>query len=381
MGNRIMTRLDRYLLRETLPVFAFGLALYVGLGLLSNVLARSAYVGQMPLGGMLAWLGLQVPAILSQTLPVAVLFAVLLGYGRLARENELLVMQAGGISPRRTARWLLVGGVLLAALSFCLNEWVIPWSTKQTVLTWWRSFDSNGGVFRLVGQDLPVGKLRLFFGGYDATKNELTRVRVQQWEDRRLTVYFAERGRLEGTALRLQGVKGFVLDMDRLPPPEFTDLEQVEAFFQDYVRAQNLAQSLTIRLSLSQDDLVSRFSNYSSTALDSSQPPSHWWRQARDPTATVKEKVEARANLHAALAQAFAPLVLLWLALPVAVKRASSPGVALGLALVVTVAYYVLFGLGGVLAQTSVWAPEIAMWGANALAVAGGWALGRGVYR
>ncbi|WP_018467336.1 LptF/LptG family permease [Calidithermus timidus] len=376
-----MTRLDRYLLRETLPVFAFGLVLYIGLGLLSNILARSAYVGQMPLGGLVAWLGLQVPAIVAQTLPVAVLFAVLLGYGRLARENELLVMQAGGISPRRTARWLLVGGVLLTALSFALAEWVIPWSNKQTVLTWWRSFDSNGGVFRLVGQDLPVGKMRLFFAGYDPAKNELLRVRVQQWEDRKLTVYFAEWGKLEGYALRLGEVKGFALDMDRLPPPDFGDLEQVEAFFQGYIQAQNITHSLLIRLPLSQDDLVAQFSNYSSTALDASHPPSYWLRLWLNPTASVREKVEARANLHAALAQSFAPLVLLWLALPVAIQRASSPGVALGLALVLAVGYYVLFGLGGVVSRSSVWLPEIAMWSANLLALGAGWALGRGVYR
>jgi lipopolysaccharide export system permease protein len=119
-----MTYLDRYILREALPVFLFGLALYVSFGLLSNLLPRAQWMGTAELGSILKWLALQVPYATVQAMPIAGLLAIMLVFGRLARENELLVMQAGGISLLRTARLFLLGGLLLSGLSLALSDWL-----------------------------------------------------------------------------------------------------------------------------------------------------------------------------------------------------------------------------------------------------------------
>lgn len=378
-----MTRVDRYLLRETLPPFFFGLALYTGLILLTNLLSRAQWVSGMPLLGLAKWLLYQVPFVLSQTLPIAVLLAVLLGYGRLSRENELLVMQASGIPLLRTARLLFVGGLLLAGVALYLGEKVVPWANQQVALVWWDQLATRGaGLYRLAGQDLPVGPYRLFFSSYDAKAGELKGVRLQQWQDQTLTVVFAERGQLQTDRLSLQGFRAYTLDLARLPLPDFSDLGQIEAYLRGLVRAQNVSRnpgaSLVLRLPKTRDQLVAEAAG---GGFESQFPLTYWWRKLQEPTLAPREALEAKVMLYSALAVPLANLVVLFLALPVAVRRAASPGIALGYSLVLTIGYYLVFGLGKIMAFSGLIPAELGVWGANLLALWLGWRLGQGVYR
>lgn len=376
-----MTRLDRYLLREALPLLGFAVALYAVVGLLSNVLSRGQYLGGVNLLGLLRWLGLQVPEILAQTLPIALLMTVLLSVGRLVRENEWLVMQAGGISPLRASRFFLVGGLLFSGLSLLLSEVVVPWSSKQTSLAWWSLFGGGKGLFRLAGQDTTVGDYRLFFEGFDWANDTMQKVRIQRWEGNLTTVILAEQGKLVGKGLQLTDFKLYRLNLDALPVPELSTLPEVEGYLQQLIPAQNIGAAgatLTITLSQDRDQIVA---SNSGSGFGEQQPLSHWWKQLRTPTLAPKERLEARANLHSTLALALGNLVLLVLALPVAVGRASSPGIAFGLALMLSVGYYVLFSLGKVLALSGSLPPELAAWGTNLLALGVGWGLGKGIYR
>jgi len=106
--------LDRYLLRESLPTLLFGVVLYSSLVILSTTIPRIQWIRGVPVSDLLYWLALQFPAALVQTLPIALLLAALLTFGRLAAANELLAMQAGGIALRRTAVIFALLGALAA---------------------------------------------------------------------------------------------------------------------------------------------------------------------------------------------------------------------------------------------------------------------------
>lgn len=377
-----MSRLDRYLLREALPLLGFALALYVAVGLLSNVLSRGQYLAGVSGLGLLRWLALQIPEVLAQTLPIGLLMAVLLGFGRLVRENELLVMQAGGISPLRVSRFFLLGGVLFSGLSLLLSQVIVPWSSKQASLAWWSLFDSGKGLFRLAGQDTAIGDYRLFFERYQWNSDTpLQKVRVQSWQANTLTVILAQQGRLEGKGLQLFDFKLYRLNLDRLPVPDLSTIAEVEGYLQELIPAKNIGAPgapLTITLSENRDTISARNSG---SGFGEFRPLSHWWNRLRTPGLAPKEQIEARANLHSALALAFGNLVLLALALPVAIQRATSPGLAFAMALMLSVAYYVLFSLGRVLALSGSISPELATWGANFIALGVAWGMGKGVYR
>lgn len=377
-----MTRLDRYFLREALPIFGFGLVLYVALGILTNVLPRAQYLGTASVWKVLEWMALFIPAAVSLALPTAILLALLLTYGRLSRENELLVMQAGGVSVLRTARTFLIGGVLLSALSLALAEWVIPWANRASVLMYWNALvPERNALFRLAGQDLAVGPYRLRFAGYDPATGAVIGVRLETWQDRTLTVILAGSARFEGNRLIFKDYQTFTLDLAQLPLPDFNSLAEAQTHLQRFVKAQNLGPpgaELSIRLSRSQQDLEAQ---YAGGGFETAVPLSSWWNKLRAPATPPRERLEARAQWHTGVALSLANLAVLFLALPVAVRRATGLGTALATALALTIAYYVVFTTGKTLALTGVVAPEIAAWLANILALGFGWGLGKGLYR
>lgn len=377
-----MTHLDRYILREAVPVFLFGLVLYVGFGLISNILPRAQWMGTAELGSILKWLALQVPAASVQALPIAGLLSILLAFGRLARENELLVMQAGGISVLRTARLFLLGGLLLSGLSLVLSEWVVPWANRATAVVYWNELvPERTAQFRLVGRELSVGDYTLRFEGFDAAKDELQQVRLERWQGQTMTVILAQSARLQGSVMVFRDYKVFTLDFARLPLPDFATLEQAETGLREVFRAQNIGQTgaeLSVRLSRSREDLEAQ---YAGGGFETPVSLSEWWRKLQDPSTPPRELREAKAQWHSGIALALGNLMVLILALPIAVRRATSPGTALALALVLTIAYYVAFSTGKVLALSSPLPPELAAWGANLLGLAAGLWLGKGIYR
>lgn len=377
-----MTRLDRYILREALPVFLFGLVLYVSFGLISNILPRAQWMGTAELASILKWLALQVPYTAVQAMPIAGLLAVMLAFGRLARENELLVMQAGGISVLRVARLFLLGGLLLSGLSLALSEWVVPWANRATAVVYWNELiPERTPQFNLVGRELAVGEYVLRYEGFEPAKDEFQRVRLERWQDQTMTVILAQTARLQGQRIVLRDYRVFSLDFAQLPLPEFATLTAAQEGLQGFFKAQNIGQpgaELTVRLSRSREELEAQ---YAGGGFETPVPLSEWWRKLQDPQTPPRELREAKAQWHATIALALGNLMVLLLALPVAVRRATSPGTALALALVLTIAYYVAFSTGKVLALSSPLPPELGAWGANLLGLAVGLWMGKGIYR
>lgn len=375
-----MNRLDRYILKEALPIFGFGLALYVGLALLSNLLPRAQWLGTASFAGLAKFLALQIPWAISLALPMGALLAVLLTYGRLSRENELLVMQAGGISVRRTARTFLLGGMVLTVLSLVLSEWVVPWANRAQVLVYWNELvPERTAAFRLAGQDLAVGPYRLRFEGYDQASDELRQVRLESWQNQTLQVVLAGSATFQQSRLVFKDYRVYTLDLSQLPLPDFASLEQAQTHLRGFVKGQVIGQAgqtLTVKLSQTRQDLEAKYAG----GFESYASLSHWWNQLRNPQTPPRERLEARAQWHSGVALSFANLLILLLAIPVAVQRASSFGTALALALLLTLAYYVLFTTGKTIALAGTFPPEIAAWAANILALLAAWWLGRKVY-
>jgi len=69
------------------------------------------------------------PPLLSLTLPVALLLAVLIACGRLSGDLEVAALKASGVGPLRLFRPFLVAGLLVSALIGCLTLIVNPWAS------------------------------------------------------------------------------------------------------------------------------------------------------------------------------------------------------------------------------------------------------------
>ncbi|MEM7737961.1 MAG: LptF/LptG family permease [Deinococcota bacterium] len=123
-------RFGLYLIREIMPLYAAGLVALLMLllavtllGVLADVIARGvnpALVAQFLLYSL--------PGAAGYAVPLALLFAALLGMTRLGQDSEIKASLLLGLSPKQFALPLLTLGLLVSGLSFVNNELVVPWS-------------------------------------------------------------------------------------------------------------------------------------------------------------------------------------------------------------------------------------------------------------
>lgn len=69
---------------------------------------------------------LLIPLLLTYTLPFACIIGVILAFGRLSADNEIIAIRASGIHLRKLITPLLTVGIILSLTTFYLNDRVIP---------------------------------------------------------------------------------------------------------------------------------------------------------------------------------------------------------------------------------------------------------------
>jgi LPS export ABC transporter permease LptG/LPS export ABC transporter permease LptF len=118
----------RALLLEMVPslVLAAGVSTFLLLIRGLFVLADLFIAHNVPVGTGLQLLALGVPNILALTLPIGVLFAVLMTAGRWASDSELVAMQACGVPLWRTARPLVVAAGIVCLADLVLTLGIMP---------------------------------------------------------------------------------------------------------------------------------------------------------------------------------------------------------------------------------------------------------------
>ncbi len=121
-------RLDRYILAEILGPLALGFFLFTFILLLqalfkSAKLIISSDVEAATVGKLLL---LSLPWIVVMTIPMALLFSILIAIGRLSSDSELVALRAGGVSLFSLYRPIVVLSVLLTGLSMYLMIKVLP---------------------------------------------------------------------------------------------------------------------------------------------------------------------------------------------------------------------------------------------------------------
>src|SRR4051794_37386886 len=128
-----MKRLDRYLIREMIVPFLIGQGAVV-LMLTGTVLYNNADIflqAHVPVMGVVKIAIYFLPYLVSLTMPVAMAIAASLLVSRLARDTEITVMRAAGISLKRIFLPIFGIGLALSFIDFYFGEKVVPWSNQQ----------------------------------------------------------------------------------------------------------------------------------------------------------------------------------------------------------------------------------------------------------
>jgi lipopolysaccharide export system permease protein len=120
--------LQRYVLREHIGPFFFGfsvITLIFLLNLLFRELSRILSKG-LPWNVVLEFFALNMAWIIALAVPMAVLVAALMAFGRLSADNEITAMKAGGVSLYRIITPVLFAAVLVAIGMIWFNNAVLP---------------------------------------------------------------------------------------------------------------------------------------------------------------------------------------------------------------------------------------------------------------
>lgn len=128
--------LHRYLLVEVLTAFA-AILLILLLVVVSMLLLRvleEASLGALDTALVLRFLFLEIAREGSSLLPPAFFLAVLVAYGRMARDSELIALNASGIGVSRLFGVLLYLAVPLAILTAWLALDLKPWAVREIQL-------------------------------------------------------------------------------------------------------------------------------------------------------------------------------------------------------------------------------------------------------
>lgn len=123
-----MKILDRYLLKHFIGPFLFCLLMFILLYVVIDLFDKlnEMIENNVDLGILFPYYLNFIPLIFVQMTPIAVLISTMYSLGTFNRHNEILAMQASGMSLLRILRPLIITGFLISVATFIVNDRVVP---------------------------------------------------------------------------------------------------------------------------------------------------------------------------------------------------------------------------------------------------------------
>jgi lipopolysaccharide export system permease protein len=166
-----MRLIDRYILKEITGFFLLGLVVVTFVLVVQNLLrvietTLSAGVGFVDVLRLCYYI---LPPFFSFSIPMALLVAILLGFGRLSGDGEMLAIRASGVSLYQMLRPALILAIVSYAVATFIVVKVEPWSrdslkrliynlsAKVTLGVKERVFTDYSGLIMYVNEKPPAG--------------------------------------------------------------------------------------------------------------------------------------------------------------------------------------------------------------------------------
>lgn len=147
-----LTILDKYILKQITEVFILGVIVFTSIIFASDTfisLIKQISAYGMPLKIAFMIIILNLPSVIVMTIPMSVLFSTVMTVNKLCLQSEITVMKACGISIKRIAKPIFTFSILMACLTFFINETVVPVTASQS---------KTLALYALVQRNIPEGK-------------------------------------------------------------------------------------------------------------------------------------------------------------------------------------------------------------------------------
>ena len=383
-----MRTLHLYLTRQIFASLLITVAVFTLVLLLGNVLREILTLlvnRQATLGVVTQAVGLLVPFVWVFALPMGMLTATLLIFGRFSADQELTAVRASGVSLLSLISPVLLLSLALCALSALVNLEVAP----RCRVAYKTLIDSLRGQF--LSAQLPEGRLVRDFPGYIFYVGKNRRGNLQDvivYDEGSKTTLKAPRGRLDVDIpnqqinLHLYDAKGVRLTGEpanlgdtllSIKPPPLLEKNNQRPKISDmtFLQLWDELRDLDHRMNISEP-----LRNLSTEQLKARKD--EWRKHRKDLTSVV------RVQIHQQVAFSFACFGFTLVGIPLGIRvhrRETNIGIAMALILVAI--YYSFIVLGKALDTRPEFAPHLIVWLPNFIFQAFGavllWRANRGV--
>lgn len=348
----------RYIFRELLIPFLFGLSVFTFVLLIARLLRLIELVVNrgVPATNILRIFAYIMPAFLEVTVPMAMLLAIIVAFGRLSADSELVAFRSSGLSLYQLIAPVVIFVALTAVVTAGLTLWARPWGNRslRSALFEIARTRASAGIRQQVFNDEFPG-LVIYTEEIDSTTDVLRHVLISDDRDeRQRNRIFAREGVMvsdaatETVTLRLRD--GFIHTTDARRGTEY----QTE--FQSY------DVNLDLRRALAGDQERQR--DPKEMALAELQHTIEAKRAAGSPFGLESAEYHRRFSLP------FACVVFGLAAVPLGIQPARgvrARGFAVSIVLIFV--YYILLSAGQALAEQRLLPAVVGLWLPNAVFV------------
>jgi len=178
--------LHRYVFREIVVPFAFGLSVFTFILLIARLLKLIELVVNrgVPALNILRLLSYIMPAFLEVTVPMAMLLAILVAFGRLSADSEMVALRSSGLSLYQLVPPVAIIALLAMGATAAVSVWARPWgnrSLKQALFELARTRASAGLKPQVFNDDFPG--LVIYAETIDSTNDLLRHVLISDERD------------------------------------------------------------------------------------------------------------------------------------------------------------------------------------------------------
>lgn len=358
-----MRILRNYLLKEFISPFFLSLAVLIFVMLLGNLIKLVGLIitkGVSFFSVFKLFLFL-VPYLLTYTIPIAALAAVLLSLGRFSSDNEIIAIRSSGINIFIVIFPLLVFGLILSLFLVILNDRIIPkahFATRKTLVDIGIKNPTaalEAGTFIDSFQKYVIFIYSIEKNKQTGERNILNNVRIYepQGKDKPTRTIVARRGEFvslpEKKVVKLKLLEGTSDEPDPNKPGEFFKLNFKTHYMTLSLTDQNEKKEIEKKpKDMTIKELSKQIKNYESQGITDTAP--------------------LKTQLHQKISLAFSTLIFILIACPMAViTHRREKTLNFGLAFLIAGLYYLLLIGFESLSLQGVLQPSIAMWMPNIL--------------
>ncbi|MFA6914296.1 MAG: LptF/LptG family permease, partial [Endomicrobiia bacterium] len=175
--------LHRYIVKEFVSSFIFGLTVFSAILLLDQIFQLIDLFLSKGVGFFLIFqlFILIIPNILSLTIPMAILFGVLLSYGRLSEDNEITVMKATGINYKTLSMPIIVFVMFISIGLIYFNHSLSP-STHMYFRTLYKQILTKTPLAKFDEKTITdIGGYRIYAHKVNSKNNTLSGVNIYKF--------------------------------------------------------------------------------------------------------------------------------------------------------------------------------------------------------